>query len=105
VLAIEYGLQAHGDRRYDDRHRHGSHDDLDDKRPSSQPLTAAGGEIEMNYPAGQRQPHPMDAAAQVIRERGFARIVDEVPISAAHNQADHGQNDPGCQRSPHLTST
>src|SRR6266404_9807145 len=46
----------------------------------------------------------MEAAAQVVRERGFARIVGEVAISAARNQAEHGETDPGCQSSPHPVS-
>ncbi len=104
-MAIEYGFQANSDRRNDNRHDRGLHDDLDDQRPSSYPFTAAGGEIEMHRPAGERQPHAMEAAAQVIRERGFARIVDEVAIGAARNQAEQGKNDPRCQSSPHLVPT
>jgi len=103
-MAIEYDFQANGDRRNDNRHDRGLHDDLDDQRPSSYPFTAAGGEIEMHRPGGERQPHAMEAAAQVIRERGFARIVGEIAISAAQEQADHGENDPGCHSSPHLVS-
>jgi len=104
-MAIEYNFQANGDRRNGNRRGHGLHDDLDHERPSSYPFTAAGGEIEMHRPAGQRHPHAIEAAAQVIRQRGFARIVDKVAISGARNQAEHGQHDPGCQRSPHLFST
>ncbi len=59
----------------------------------------------MHRPAGERHPHAIEAAAQVIRQRGFARIVDKVAISGARNQAEHGENDPGCQRSPHFVST
>src|SRR6476660_7721869 len=59
----------------------------------------------MHRPARQRQAYPMDAAAQIIRDRGFARIVDEVAISDAPKQTANGYNDPGYQRSPHLFST
>jgi hypothetical protein len=46
--------------------------------------------VELKRPEGERYAHSMDAAAKVIGERGFARIVGEVAISAAREQADHG---------------
>ena len=90
AMVIEGDLQSRGDRRNDDRHDHSLHGDLDYQRPSSHPFAAAGGEVEMHRPDGERYAHSMDAAAQVVRERGFAQIVDEIPKGPARNQADHG---------------
>ena len=104
-MAIECGLQAHRNRRDDERHDDGLDEEFHDKRPFRHPRTAARREIEVNRPAGERETHAMEAATDVVCERGFARIVGKVAIDAACEQSYSGQNDRWRQRPPHVSFT
>jgi hypothetical protein len=92
-VAIECGLQSHRDHRNYDRHHNRLDEEFDDERPFRHPLAATRREIEMNRPTREREAHTMKAAAEVVCERGFGRVVDKVAIDAAGKQSYSNQND------------
>src|SRR5215468_972213 len=59
----------------------------------------------MNRPAGKRKASAVEAAADVVCKRRFARIIHQVAIGDAHEKSYSGYDDRRQQRPPHVSST
>src|SRR5262249_37632819 len=64
----------------------------------------AGREIELDGPAGERDPRSVQAAAQVIGEIGFIRDIEEIAIKCPEHEAQYDHDDRGFKISPHGSS-
>src|SRR3954447_13733051 len=58
----------------------------------------------MNAPAGQRHPHPVKAAAEIVRHRGFDRKVKEMAIGHPDKEAIHCKKQRRGYRAAHVSS-
>src|SRR5687768_11269106 len=56
----------------------------------------------MASPGAERDRHPMQAAAQIVPDAGFARIIEEMTIDRCRREADDRNNDP--RGPPHVAS-
>lgn len=81
---IQHELETDGDGRQDCRHRQRLDHEFGAQRQVAQhaaePRSRNRGEGQMNRPAGERQAHRMDAAADVKRQRSLIERVEQEPV-------------------------
>src|SRR5215207_7104968 len=58
----------------------------------------------MNTPASQRHAHPVKTTPEIVRQRPFDRIIDEIAIDYSPEQADNRQVNSWPDHAPHVRS-
>jgi hypothetical protein len=58
----------------------------------------------MNAPGGQRYTHPMQAAPEIVRQRRFDRVINEIAIGYSPEQADNRKEKRWPDFAPHVRS-
>ncbi len=92
-MAVEQSFQ--GKCHYGDGHGHarGPHGNIDRQRPAADPCAAAGGEIKMYRPAGEREAHPVQRAARIVGHRRLDRLIAEIANGGPRQQAEQRDDD------------